>query len=70
MVNEIFAKARVYDIFLAVEASYRKRIKKNVVPSYKNQKTIRFSTEHPLFETFMSVESTAITTSLLISTLG
>jgi len=70
MVNEIFAKARLYDMFLAIKASYRKRIKKNVVPSYKNQKTIRYLAEHPLFETFMPVESTAITTSLAVSTLG
>jgi len=41
-----------------------------VVPSDKNQKTISYSTEHPLFETFMPVESTAITTSLAVSTLG
>jgi len=70
MVNEIFAKARVYGMFLAVKASYRKRNGKNVVPSDKNQKTISYSTEHPLFETFMPVESTAITTSLAVSTLG
>gem|GEM_PF-6039742 len=67
--NEIFAKARLYDMFLAIKSSYRKRIKKNVVPSYKNQKTIRYSTEYPLFETFMPVESTAITTSLAASAL-
>jgi len=41
-----------------------------VVPSDKDQKTISYSREHLLFETFMPVESTAITTSVAVSTLG